>query len=282
MQRVCVITFFFLSISIFSIDVSAEGLKVEEKLLNNNYSSDAGEAIPLDSSIVLYIGASHSYTPSLNPRPRNRRLGNVLIDHYRSEGKEIAFYSACGASSRAWMLGGRTTCGYTEHSPNGSVVQSRYSFRSFPELVQLWAPQEVVFLMGDNDYSWQSAMVNFDFYSEEELHSYYRRIATGVNHSRIVENLQDLIAEFIGFANCTWIGPSYHIAGSIYYKPNSVVDAYYAALVDAIGIDCRIIDSRGLIEPMVPGDGLHLTKQESRQWGEAIRGEFISNQILGD
>src|SRR5208283_889139 len=65
---------------------------------------------------------------------------------------------------------------------------------------------------------------------------------------------------------CVWIGPTYHLPGSIYLKRNDQVDELFGVIQEAIKGKCSLVDSRKFILNPQPNDGLHFLARESAIW----------------
>lgn len=205
---------------------------------------------------VLYIGDSHSYMSSDNFSTESGRLPNAIAGVFWERGHSIDMVAACGASTRSWAIGGSTSCGFSEFNSQHPQwlpthgASTRGSFPPASELFQRERYSQVVINLGDNDFSWSNGRASFDPNAFET-------------------NVQNLVSSFEGLepCDCSFVGPTYHIPGSTYQKSRQVVDQMYNVLRVALEGRCRVVDSREMVVPRSPNDGLHLVNNESRQWG---------------
>lgn len=224
------------------------------------------------NSNVLYIGDSHSVIPSESSSSKPR-LGHVVTSGIKScEGAKISYHAVCGARPKSFTSSGKTqtTCGLTENY-NGSF-QYRYSTytddrgRSRPNkhygdnletILEKDTPAHVIINLGDNMFNWTRQAD--------------KRVKASIKNSESkVNEINDMLEKIPTGAKCTWVGPTYHKSGSTYIKPNRVVDEFYLILKTAIGDRCKLIDSRRLVVPSSPNDGLHLVRSESLEWGKKV------------
>lgn len=205
---------------------------------------------------VLYIGDSHSFISTISPAADQRRFGNVLIDGLESFGHRVSYYAACGSEPSDWINGSSTNCGYTARV--GSQFQSARS-ASFPGLGALIRPEHKLLIinLGDNMFDWSPVGT--------------KRVAR-VNAARVATVMRSFMAQLpqANLESCVWIGPTYHIEGSLYRKTDLAVDALYVALALGLRNKCRLLDSRPLVTPVVPHDGLHHVNADSATWAQGI------------
>lgn len=206
---------------------------------------------------LLYVGDSHSYIREENPAADARRFGNVFTEGMKDRGLEITYYAACGSAPIDWVAGSRTECGFTSivEGKLTSIVKS-----SFPSLKTIYSPekhQKIVINLGDNMFDWQVVAG--------------KRVAR-FNPGSFANSMTKFLAILTSAApeNCSWVGPTYHIEGSTYRKEDSVVDEFYRALEDKLSGVCTVIDSRPLVRPVVPNDGLHHVNADSQKWAEGV------------
>lgn len=206
---------------------------------------------------LLYIGDSHSYIREENPLPANRRFGNVFVEGMKTRGFDVTYYAACGSAPVDWIRGSKTECGYSSlvEGQLTSVVKS-----SFPSVSTLYRPEvhlRVVINLGDNMFDWKTVAG--------------KRAAT-FNRGSFTNSMNGFLALLSGISpeTCSWIGPTYHIEGSNYRKANSVVDEFYLNLATILAGRCTMIDSRSMVTPTVPNDGLHHVNADSQAWAEGV------------
>jgi len=205
----------------------------------------------------LYLGDSHSYLATMAPAENSQRLGHVLIAGLEAQGHQISYYAACGSEPGDWVRGSSTTCGYTARV--GSSFQAPRS-ASFPALTSIYRPSEhamIVINLGDNMFNWRQV-------GNKRVASVNTAGATQVMNAfmRVIPNAT--------LANCVWIGPTYHLEGSTYLKPDASVDQLYAVLEATLASKCRLIDARPMVVPVIPNDGLHHVNADSQAWGHGI------------
>lgn len=221
---------------------------------------------------ILYIGDSHSVIPTQSGMGGERRLGHVVGDSLNAcEGARVAYYAACGSRPSSWSGSERprSSCGITENSPDG--FNYRYSTvvgedgRRVPvthrtdnldTIVEQHGPEEAIINLGDNMFSWNREGG--------------KSVASLGNAEAKAREVEAMLNKLPSGANCTWVGPTYHSTGSLYRKPNAVVDEFYTMLSGALRGRCRLIDSRPIFSTTEPNDGLHLVRSESRRWGQEI------------
>jgi len=204
---------------------------------------------------VLYIGDSHSYLATHAEEGATKRLGHVLLEGLKGAGHELDYYAACGSAPKGWANGGRTGCGYTRVV--GGVFESKKSF-DFPRLASLDPKRFTHYIvnLGDNLFNWERQ----------------GKFVSRVSRARVSSELSAFF-EALGTTtpeNCTWVGPTYHLAGASYHKTNEAVDELYAALKTALAGKCRLLDSRAIVVTKTPSDGLHHVSKDSAAWGEGI------------
>lgn len=212
---------------------------------------------PVTDAKVLYIGDSHSYISEQNVAENAGRFGHVLLVGLRSRGLEVDYYAACGSAPTGWVIGATTNCGYTQIVGDRFLgpLSSRY-----PALSEIYSAEvytQLIINHGDNMFNWRAIGS--------------KRVAS-VNATGIARSLATFFARLplATPENCTWIGPTYHVEGSIYRKTNAVVDEFYTSLESSLLNKCRLIDSRPLVVPVVPNDGLHHVSSDSRTWAQGV------------
>ena len=80
--------------------------------------------------------------------------------------------------------------------------------------------------------------------------------------------------------SCCWIGPTYHIEGENYLKADDVVDEFYKNLESMLADRCSVIDSRPIVVPTVPNDGLHHVNSDSQAWATGVLKRFRQKKRL--
>jgi hypothetical protein len=204
---------------------------------------------------LLYIGDSHSHIREEKPVPAKLRFGNVFYDVMKSRGYDVAYYAACGSAPSHWIKGSITECGYTAIADGSflSVVKS-----PFPSVSSLYSSQnKVVINLGDNMFTWK-------IFSGKKV--------AGFNHENFTTSVNGFLALLHGINsdNCWWIGPTYHIEGMNYLKADDVVDEFYKNLESILADRCSVIDSRPIVVPTVPNDGLHHVNSDSQAWATGV------------
>lgn len=209
----------------------------------------------LQASEILYIGDSHSHIREENPVPSKRRFGNVFYEGMSARGFKVNYYAACGSAPSDWINGSVTECGYTAVAGGKflSVVKS-----PFPSVATLYSSQmKVVINLGDNIFKWRTV-------TGKKIASFNREIfVTSVNEFLT-------LLPGTGPESCFWIGPTYHIEGESYLKTDFVVDELYQNLETLLAGKCSVIDSRSLIVPTIPNDGLHHVNEDSQSWAQGV------------
>lgn len=225
-----------------------------------------------ENKSILYIGDSHSVVPTQVTNDSSRRLGHVVSDSLKAcQGAQVAYFAACGSRPSSWSGDEkpRSSCGITENSSNGfnyrySTVTGENGRRvpvthrtdNLETLVNRHEPKEAIINLGDNMFSWKRENG--------------KSVATLGNAEAKAREVTAMLDKLPEGANCTWVGPTYHSTGSIYRKPNAIVDEFYTMLSGALRGRCHLIDSRPIFSSTQPNDGLHLVKSESRRWGQEI------------
>ena len=211
---------------------------------------------------ILYIGDSHSYIASLNSTSDStRRFGHILIQGLEALGHQVSYYAACGSEPGDWVSGSSTQCGYTM-SVAGEFQAPRTA--SFPGIRSIYRPEQHSHLMinlGDNMFDWRTV-------GSKRVAS---TNAAGVG--RVMSNFLAKIPEAT-VATCSWVGPTYHLEGSNYRKSNQAVDELYVVLEASLADKCRLIDSRSMVVPVVPNDGLHHVNADSQAWAQGVLSVF--------
>lgn len=207
------------------------------------------------ASDLLYIGDSHSHIREENPVSAKRRFGNIFYEGMKSRGYEVSYYAACGSDPSDWINGSVTECGYTEVS-GGKFLSVPKS--PFPSVANLYSSQsKIVINLGDNMFNWKTVagkrVAEFNRYSFTRSTNGFLRLLKGISPR-----------------NCTWIGPTYHIEGEIYLKADAVVDEFYENLKTHLAGRCSVIDSRPVVIPSVPNDGLHHVNGDSQAWAIGV------------
>ena len=208
---------------------------------------------------VLYVGDSHSY---IADPWSGRRLGHVLIEHFKSRRIPLHYYAACGASARSWSAGGTTGCGFTRDVDGTFFAATR---SSYPAVSSIFDPVETSLLivnLGDNIFAWSG---------KPKL---VASLDPAVLRSQVDIFFGGLPAGAVDSSRCVWIGPAYHAEGSVYRKPNAVVDQFYREFAGIVAGRCRLVDSRPMVPSSVANDGLHFVERESALWGEGILQEL--------
>lgn len=202
----------------------------------------------------LYLGDSHSYLYGV--KTSNKRLGNIIIDHYD---KNLDYLAACGSRPNSWVSGkGKTSCGYTEFLTGNFENPNRKNLKKIDQIVGTKQYQNFIINFGDNMLLWNKNTSPWQTKGFEQKHIDYRfkEISTLLNS--------------VSFEQCFWIGPTYNIPGSHYHKQNQHIDDLYEIISEAIKpFDCELIDSR-ILKIERSGDGIHHGGEKSRDWGEMI------------
>lgn len=227
-----------------------------------------------ENKSILYIGDSHSVIPTQVAGENDRRLGHVVTGALIAcAGAQVAYSAVCGSRPRSWTSSdrARSTCGITESSSagfnyrystvigeGGNRVPVTHRADNLETLVEKNSPQEAIINLGDNMFSW----------SREDGKS----VASLPDPESSAQEISRMLDRLPANANCTWVGPTYHSSGSgsLYQKPNRVVDQFYTMLESTLRGRCSLIDSRPIFESTRPNDGLHLVRSESRRWGQEI------------
>jgi hypothetical protein len=202
------------------------------------------------NSSTVYIGDSHSAVFGQSS------LARSLSQSAEScPGAEFNLYAACGSSPRSWLSEGTvsSSCG-TLHRGN-LTNRTGQALPNLATISQQNQPDQVIINLGDNMFSWRRNN---------------GKLTASLNSNRTATEVQRLINALPERSQCYWVGPTYHSVGSVYSKPNEVVDQFYSVLGQAIGDRCRIVDSRPFFTTTRPNDGLHLVPSESQSWGEQI------------
>lgn len=204
----------------------------------------------------LVISDSHGYFSSQSEQEGSERFGSLLVRRIKAMGKEVSYYAGCGFTPRSWVVGGKTSCGYTERTPHRSRTASKFQAPKFSNIFDPSVHDMVIVHLGDNLLSWNT--VNGI------------RMGIPLNQSAVRRNIQLLLAEIPTGTPCKWVGPTYHIAGKYYNKPDSVVDELYELLAEELSDKCELIDSRPVVVTTTPNDGLHHISSDSRRWAEGV------------
>jgi hypothetical protein len=211
-------------------------------------------AQPALAQNILYIGDSHSYVATLSSDDASKRFGNVFIQEFKARKIKLSYYSACGSSPQSWVTGSRTECGFTSYDQGEFISLTQATFAS---LTQILRPQEhtgIIVNLGDNMFNWKVTEG--------------KRLAT--LGSQTIKNKMSGFLKALSGKDCIWIGPTYHATGSIYDKPDAIVDEFYAQLEVELKGTCRLIDSRSFVPKGHAGDGLHHNNADSRLWAEGV------------
>ena len=216
-------------------------------------------ALNATAAELLYIGDSHSHIREENPVPAKRRFGNVFYDGMSARGFKISYYAACGSAPSDWINGSVTECGYTSVADGKflSVVKS-----PFPSISTLYSSQsKLVINLGDNMFRWKLVSG--------------KKVA-GFNRDSFTTTINQFLALLPGTnpENCSWIGPTYHIEGESFRKSDEVVDEFYLNLGIILTARCSIIDSRSIVVPTVPNDGLHHVNADSQAWATGVMNQI--------
>jgi hypothetical protein len=206
---------------------------------------------------VLYIGDSHSVIKTLTLEVEKQRFGNILIENLQSKGYEVSYYAACGATALDWAWGDFTSCGYTAYSEKTIQYAVTTSYPTFTNFFRRDRDTHLIVNLGDNMFNWKKVgTIKESVYNPEAL--------------RV--NVDTFFAKLGPFAvsQCYWIGPTYHIEGSVYRKTNQAVDQLYSGLEKSLKNKCLLIDSRPLVIAREPNDGLHHISADSRKWGSEV------------
>lgn len=208
---------------------------------------------------ILYVGDSHSHIRAQSPAEADKRFGNIFFEMQLQRGHTVSYYAACGSAPKDWVNGAKTTCGYTAYA-NGTFINPTES--AYPSITKIYNPDihsKIFINLGDNMFDWKtigrkrSASFNAGYF-RTSMKAFLEKIPT------------------ITKENCFWIGPTYHIEGSIYNKSDNAVDELYRDLEVVLADKCSIIDSRPLVIPTFPNDGLHHTNADSQQWALGVVG----------
>lgn len=206
---------------------------------------------------IFYLGDSHSYLTAENPADSHKRLGNILLEDFKNKNHNITYFSACGSSPAGWVNGNKTTCGFTSIINGKFFSIEKSNYPSIKTIYNKAKFQQIIINHGDNIFDWKNIS--------------NKRVAS-INANTVGNNLREFLKLIspISETNCTWIGPTYHIEGSYYKKSNQVVDEFYNQLETVLAGQCRIIDSRHLVDTHIPGDGLHHSNQDSQAWAQEV------------
>lgn len=206
---------------------------------------------------ILYVGDSHSYIAARSAAPAARRLGHVLLEGWAKAGHAVDYYAACGQRPATWKTGGNTPCGYTRVQGKEFEAAKSAAFPRFSRIFDPRSHERVVINLGDNMFSW----------SRDGEH-----LVSSFDEARFKAEMRSFLAELPSATpeSCVWVGPTYHVAGKPYKKTNAAVDALYMALKKAVEGKCRLVDSRALVVPTAPNDGLHHVASDSAAWGLGI------------
>ena len=202
----------------------------------------------------LYLGDSHSYLYGVNTS--NKRLGNIIIEHYD---KNLDYLAACGSRPNSWISGkGSTKCGYTEFLNGNFENPNKENLRKIDQIIGKKKYENFIINFGDNMLLWNKNTKPWKTRDFEQKHIDYR-----FNEIKILLNS-------INYDQCFWVGPTYNIPGSHYHEQDHHIDELYEIISEAIRpFNCKLIDSRPLkIERS--GDGIHHGGEKSRDWGEMI------------
>lgn len=184
-----------------------------------------------DNAETLYIGDSHSTNPAFY---------NTIMQRF---GADTNYYASCGANSNHWRTGGYTSsCGQ---------IHSRTT-QPLTQLQQNTNAEKVIINLGDNHISWSGS---------------HPRRATGVS-ATAASDFRRLVETLPSDTLCYWVGPVWGSSGSLYSKPDHIVNEIYSILHQSIGSRCTIIDCRDSINRSNSGDGLHYN--DSTAWAQCI------------
>lgn len=189
---------------------------------------------------VLLLGDSHAYG----------KYGQVLDNHFRSDGAAVTSLSSCGSSPSTWMKSSSdfkvTNCGFWKKTPDGKEtrVQS-HRLSSFADELNKSRPTLTVITLGTN------------------ILASPQNIASEKTH---IESMMKLIKE--QGSNCVWVGPP-DLSKNPFKKnlPNGVRELEALAKKN----NCHFIDSTQLTTyPTGRGDGIHYSPQDSTRWGNSV------------
>lgn len=210
---------------------------------------------------ILYIGDSHSHIRAQSLSEESKRFGNVFVEGMSARGINVTYYAACGSAPIGWVKGSKTQCGYTSLD-SGKFVSITES--AFPSITSIYRPQvhsKIVINLGDNMFDWKIVSG--------------KRIAN-LPAGTVERGIKSFLAAIphINEENCAWVGPTYHIEGSNYRKPNAMVDEFYSQLEAALKDKCLVIDSRPMVDVKVPNDGLHHVNADSQAWANGVLASY--------
>ena len=235
---------------------------------------------------ILYIGDSHSHTDSLLNSRHGERFPHRFIEGVRSQNQTVAYYASCGSRPSSWTRGPSNMCGNTILEPNADdVVQNNSRLTrlpSFSDLVETHSPSSVVINLGDNMFSYSTANGYRNAQAPTE--------STSPSRSSVIEEIKNMIKNVPEGSKCLWVGPAYHPPGRayntnsngqpayFYSKSNAEVDRMYALITEALeNSNCRLVDSRNLINSTQGNDGLHFVGSESQTLGTQVA-RIVTNQ----
>ncbi len=211
-------------------------------------------AHPAYTNTILYIGDSHSHISALHPNETSKRFGNVFIQEFLTRKLKLSYYSACGSSPQNWVTGSRTECGFSSYDQGEFISLTKATFASVSQILRPLEHKTIIVNLGDNMFNWKVTEG--------------KRLAT--LGSQTIKNKISVFLNTLSEKDCIWIGPTYHTTGSIYDKPDTIVDEFYAQLEAELKGICRLIDSRTFVPKGYAGDGLHHNNADSRLWAEGV------------
>jgi hypothetical protein len=189
---------------------------------------------------TVFVGDSHTYG----------KFGGEVDAYLRSVSKNVTTIASCGSSPSTWAgedtTNKATTCGYWRKDIKSKELRvDTHPADSFAKEVKALHPDLTVIALGTNMLGSPSNIQNEKQYIQVMLETVKK------NNSE-----------------CIWIGPP--AAGVNPYKLNLAQGVKeIKELTEKSG--CAFIDSTALTKyPAGKSDGVHLSPQDSKQWGSKV------------
>ena len=184
-----------------------------------------------DSHSSCYKGASSNYVTQLRK----------CIKEHGSEFLSLARSSAAPSHyTGKWPF--KNYC----RVDNSGQVRTMGGSPNFQKQVSQYDPDHVVVTLGDNVLG----------YSHSSIVSQYKKLIGVINEKRK--------------RRCTLVTPTLPTTGRTYNKTQTQLNKVIAAIKEAAGDDCKVIDSTKLLPTRMAGDGVHLRPSGYNQWGQAV------------
>lgn len=181
-------------------------------------------------------------------------LLSVLPEAYESMGAKVVTYGVCSSSPIGWVKGPKDTgCGGTIRTGTGPIddpFAATFPFPDITSLINTLQPTAVMFIYGDTIGGYTA-----DPFPAEWIEKQVKPVTTLAGAK----------------TKCLWVGPTWGTYNPRYGKTEETTTRLTGFLKSHVQ-PCTYIDSTSFMQSKAVEtvDGLHLTPQSYKAWGDGI------------